>query len=227
VLDRQWVAGTGGEMYRFDHFDPAANRFTRLWVYDLDQEAWGLRAITYAEFATLEQEGADERTADWLGREGWLREFAPDPRSPGRQILARYTPFERTRLELDSSGYFKVDAPDSEMMTYRQLREYIAQLQSSGTYAARYMVSLQRKIAFPFVTVIMTMIAVPFAVATGRRGALYGIGVGIVLAIVYYVALSVFGALGEGGVLGPVLAAWAPNILFGAVALYMLLTVRT
>ena len=46
----------------------------------------------------------------------------------------------------------------------------------------------------------MTLLAVPFAVTTGRRGALYGIGVGIVLAIVYWMMLSVFGALGAGGV---------------------------
>ena len=44
------------------------------------------------------------------------------------------------------------------------------------------MVQLQRKVAFPFVTLIMTLLAVPFAVTTGRRGAIYGVGVGIVLA---------------------------------------------
>ena len=49
----------------------------------------------------------------------------------------------------------------------------------------------------------MTLLAVPFAVTTGRRGALYGIGVGIVVAIVYWIMLSIFGALGEGGVAGP------------------------
>ena len=90
-----------------------------------------------------------------------------------------------------------------------------------------YLVELQRKVAFPFVTLVMTLLAVPFAVTTGRRGALYGIGIGIVLAIVYWIAMSVFGAMGPGGVLTPVLAAWAPNIVFGALAAYMILTVRT
>ena len=88
-------------------------------------------------------------------------------------------------------------------------------------------VQLQRKVAFPFVTLVMTLLAVPFAVTTGRRGALYGIGIGIVIAIVYWMMLNVFGALGEGGVTPPILAAWAPNILFGAAAIYMVLTVRT
>ena len=86
---------------------------------------------------------------------------------------------------------------------------------------------LQRKIAFPFATVIMALLAVPFAVTTGRRGAMYGIGIGIALSIAYWVILNVFSALGEGGVMTPMVAAWAPNMLFGAAALYMVLTVRT
>ena len=53
---------------------------------------------------------------------------------------------------------------------------------------------------FPFVTLVMTFIAVPFAVTTGRRGAMYGIGVGIVLALVYWTMISVFAAFGAGGI---------------------------
>jgi lipopolysaccharide export LptBFGC system permease protein LptF len=100
-------------------------------------------------------------------------------------------------------------------------------LRASGFRVVPYMVQLQRKVAFPFITLIMTLLAVPFAVTTGRRGALYGIGIGIVLAITYWTMQSVFAAVGAGGVISPVLAAWAPNILFGAAAVYMMLTVRT
>ena len=89
------------------------------------------------------------------------------------------------------------------------------------------MVQLQRKLAFPFVAVIMTLLAVPFAVTMGRHGAMFGIGAGLVLALVYWTMLSVFGAIGAGGWIHPVLAAWAPNIFFGAAAVYLLLTVRT
>jgi lipopolysaccharide export LptBFGC system permease protein LptF len=38
---------------------------------------------------------------------------------------------------------------------------------------------------------------------------------------------NVFGAIGSAGLLAPVLAAWAPNALFGAAAAYLLFTVRT
>ena len=112
-------------------------------------------------------------------------------------------------------------------MTFSELKGYIAELQSSGYHVIPYKVALQQKLAFPFVAIIMTLLAVPFAVTTGRSGAIYGIGVGLVLAIIYRTALSLFGALGSGGWIDPTLAAWAPNILFGAAAAYLLLTVRT
>ena len=47
------------------------------------------------------------------------------------------------------------------------------------------------------------------------------------LALVYWVMISVFAAFGAGGLLDPMLAAWAPNLIFGAAAAFLLLTVRT
>jgi lipopolysaccharide export LptBFGC system permease protein LptF len=138
-----------------------------------------------------------------------------------------YKPFTEESMPLESPSYFKTDEPIAEFMTYAQLRDYIVRLQASGANVVPQIVALQRKVAFPFVTIILTVLAVPFAVTTGRRGAMYGIGIGIVLAIVYWVMLSVSGALGAGGVLPPFLAAWSPNIIFGAAALYLVLTVRT
>ena len=75
-------------------------------------------------------------------------------------------------------------------MTYGQLKQYVAQLQLGGYDVVPYLVALQRKVAFPFVTVVMTLLAVPFAVSTGRRGALYGVGIGIVLAITFWLMQS-------------------------------------
>jgi lipopolysaccharide export LptBFGC system permease protein LptF len=112
-------------------------------------------------------------------------------------------------------------------MNFRQLRAYVRELEASGFNVVPHLVALQRKVSFPFVTLIMTLIAVPFAVTTGRRGALYGVGVGIVLAITYWLVFSVCAAIGSAGLMSPLLAAWLPNVLFGAAGVYLLLTVRT
>ena len=52
-------------------------------------------------------------------------------------------------------------------MNFGQLRGYIEDLKASGYNVLEYEVALQRKVAFPMVTMIMTLIAVPFAVTTG------------------------------------------------------------
>jgi lipopolysaccharide export LptBFGC system permease protein LptF len=162
-----------------------------------------------------------------MARGGWTREFTTATRRNGVRPVVSYKPFAERTISLEPPSYFKTEEPDADRMTYGELKKYILQLQASGYHVVPYMVQLQKKVAFPFVTVIMTLLAVPFAVTTGRSGAIYGVGVGIVLALVYWTALSVFGALGAGGWISPVLGAWAPNIIFASAAAYMLLTVRT
>jgi lipopolysaccharide export LptBFGC system permease protein LptF len=156
----------------------------------------------------------------WVAPGGWRRTLA------GPAVTA-YTPFDLSRLSLEPADYFETETPEPDRMNFVELRRHIEELQTGGYNVTEYEVALQRKFAFPLVTLVMTLIAVPFAVTTGKRGAMYGIGIGIVLALVYWTAISVFAAFGASGLLSPALAAWAPNLLFGATAAYLLLTVRT
>jgi lipopolysaccharide export LptBFGC system permease protein LptF len=113
------------------------------------------------------------------------------------------------------------------MMTVPQLKNFIDELSASGFNITPLSVELQKKIAFPFVTFVMTLLAVPFGMTTGKRGTLYGIGIGIVIALSYWFAVGAFGAVGKAGLLSPVLAGWAPNVLAAGGAAYLLLTART
>ena len=101
-------------------------------------------------------------------------------------------------MVMEGPGYFGSERPDADHMSYQQLRDHVASLRASGFNVVPYIVALHRKISFPFVTVIMALIAV-----------------------------SVFAAVGAGGLIAPSLAAWAPNIIFGCAAMYLILTVRT
>ena len=118
-------------------------------------------------------------------------------------------------------------APLAEMMTVPQLRRYIEELSASGFNVVPLTIDLQKKLAFPFVTVVMTLLAIPFGMTTGKRGTLYGIGIGIVLALSYWIVMGAFGAIGKAAGLAPVMAGWAPNILAAGSAAYLLLTTRT
>jgi LPS export ABC transporter permease LptF len=231
-LTQHWRVGTGGQIYLFDVFEPKPPRFTRLHIYDVDQSAWRLRSITYMNEVVLQRERrGGELVPVWKGKKGWHRDLTPVGHGrggrPDEDMAVRYEAVNERVLPLEEPKYFQSSVPKADQMTLSELRTYIAQLRASGSNVVPYLVELQRKIAFPLVTVVMTLIAVPFAITTGRRGALYGIGIGIVLAIVYFIVMSVFVAMGQGGILTPVLAAWAPNLMFGALAAYMILTVRT
>jgi lipopolysaccharide export LptBFGC system permease protein LptF len=96
-----------------------------------------------------------------------------------------------------------------------------------GFDAVPLTVQLHRKLSFPMVGLVMTLIGIPFAFVVARRGALYGIGVSIIIAIVYWACLGTFEALGNNALLPAALAAWAPNLLFGAAGLYRMLTLET
>ena len=216
VLNRRWVAGGNGQIYHYDYFDPRTQRFSGLSIFEFADKADTLARRVYADRAISEGSGSA-----WRLEQGWTREFLPTGDTKA------FAPFDKQQFTIEPASYFATDSPDERFMSYSQLRGYIGRLQTSGFDVIEQQVALERKISFPFVTLVMTLLAVPFAVTTGRRGAMYGIGVGIVLAIVYWVAISVFAALGTGGLVAPMLAAWAPNLLFAAGAGYLLLTVRT
>ena len=232
VLNRQWIIGKSGDIYRYEFFDPRLNQFSKLSMFHLNESTWKLDSLIYAHDAALvTHAGADgQPVVTWRARNGWTREFTtakPTRRRRAERPLVQYTPFGERAISLEPPAYFKTDEPEADRMTYGELKHYIGELQASGYHVVPYMVHLQRKVAFPFVTLVMTLLAVPFAVTTGRSGAIYGVGAGIVLALVYWTMLSIFGAMGAGGWISPMLGAWAPNILFGAAAAYLLLTVRT
>jgi len=220
TLTRQWVAGRDNRIYHFNFFDPRARQLTGLDIFEFGEGMANLTRRTFAERAIyLPSDGATSDT--WRLEKSWTRQFDKS------QGVPPFTATESEQKRIESASYFGTEQPDARFMTYAQLQLYTERLRSSGVDVLEQQVALARKISFPFITIIMTVIAVPFAVTTGRNGALAGIGVGIGLAITYRTADSLFGALGMGGMMAPALAAWAPNLLFGAGALYLLLTVKT
>jgi lipopolysaccharide export LptBFGC system permease protein LptF len=73
----------------------------------------------------------------------------------------------------------------------------------------------------------MAVLAVPFSLQTGRRGALTGIAVALGIAIFYWMSSGLFEALGNVNQLPAALAAWAPNLLFGLAGGYLMFKVQT
>jgi lipopolysaccharide export LptBFGC system permease protein LptF len=107
------------------------------------------------------------------------------------------------------------------------LDDEIEGLAKSGYDTTRLRVKYWQKtatIATPLVTVLLGL---PFAFKVGRRGSMYGVGVGLILAIVFWATAAIFNALGLETILPPLLAAWSPNVFYAVVGIYFLLFVPT
>ena len=112
-------------------------------------------------------------------------------------------------------------------MSYEELRRYIDDLQQSGFDAVRLKVQLQKKIAFPLITLVMAVLAIPFSASGRRGGALAGVAVAIGIAVVYWVTVRTVRGDGQCQPAARMLAAWAPDLIFALAGGYMLLRVPT
>jgi LPS export ABC transporter permease LptG/LPS export ABC transporter permease LptF len=218
LLNNRWLVGSNGQIYHYQSLDPRSHVLTGLEVYEFTPHMDRIVRRMYAEIATRDADSAGDT---WQVRRGWLREFDAQSNVQDAKLIVA------ERRTLESADYFGTEKPNPDFMGYLELRQYTEKMRAGGFATLEQQVALARKLAFPFVTLIMTLLAVPFASTIGRSGAMGGLGVGIALAISYWTLISVFAALGAGGALPPLMAAWAPNLLFGAAALYLLLTVRT
>jgi LPS export ABC transporter permease LptF/LPS export ABC transporter permease LptG len=239
LLDRRWILAGDGRFYNYDFLveRPAApprvaaaarapnnGEFSLfgLSIYGVDPASWELQERVFTGRAVFDP-------ASWTYdlERGWRRSMAP----PG---TFRRFDSERVRAlgkepggEIEPPSYFYREERPSDTMRFSELQKQIESLRERGFDVAELSVELHQKLSFPAVGLVMTLIGLPFAFVVARRGALYGIGVSIVVGIVYWACMGIFVALGKNALIAPVLAAWAPNLIFGAAGLYLTLNLDT
>ncbi|AEU35652.1 LPS export ABC transporter permease LptG [Granulicella mallensis] len=221
--DRKWMSGqTLGNkeptrIFYYQFFDSDKNVFANLTVFEFQP---GTFTLTRRIFATSAR--WDDSVNRWVFENGWQRTFSGD-------AISSYQPFTLNSFpEIhEQPGYFKKEDRQSQEMSYSELSKYIRDLKQSGFDTTRLRVQLNRKIAYPLMALVMAILAVPFALSTGKRGGLAGMGAGIGVAISYWVIAAIFENLGNVNSLPSILAAWSPDILFAMVGTYLLLRVPT
>lgn len=110
-----------------------------------------------------------------------------------------------------------------EFMNHAQLREYIhlLELESKST-ARKLLVELDYKISLPFASLVVMLIGIPFALNKVRSKAMASMGIALAIALAFYSVNATFLALGRGGFIPPIIAAWAANVLFAGGGIYLI-----
>jgi LPS export ABC transporter permease LptG/LPS export ABC transporter permease LptF len=214
-VDRRWVIGKDqNRIFHYRYFDPIATGFSQLAIYDINPDSWKLKKRTYADKGFLKN-----KTLSLVNC--WVRDFEGD-------LPISYAREEKMNLILaEDKTYFLKEWKEPVQMSYAELKRYIYRIKERGFNTVRFEVDLYHKISFPLSSLIMVIIGIPFAFSMGKRGTLVGLGLSVLIAMVYWATIAIFRGLGYASFLDAFLAAWGPNLIFGLVGLYLLFTLRT
>src|SRR5579875_1884695 len=221
--DRKWISGqttSAGDptrIFYYQFFDPDRNVFANLTVFEFQPGTFALQRRLFATSAHW-----DAAQNQWVLEHGWQRSFV-------RETVSGFSTFQAASFPgiREQPSYFKKEERPSQEMSYDELSGYINDLQQSGFDTTRLRVQLNRKLAYPLITLVMAIVAVPFALSTGKRGNIAGLGTAIGVAIAYYVIANIFENLGDVNSLPALLAAWSPDLLFAMLGSYLLLRTPT
>ncbi len=220
--DQKWIFGAEkpdepNHIFYYQLFDSDKDSFGNISIFEFAPNTFTLSRRIFASSAHWEP-----RIHQWVFEHGWERTFS------GVEIQS-YRPFEVSTFAgiHEPPGYFKKETRQSSEMSFVELNHYIGDLRQSGFDTMRLRVALNHKLAYPLITLVMAVLAVPFALSMGRSGSLAGIGVAISVAIAYWVVAGTFEAMGNVNMLPALFAAWFPDVLFALAGSYLLLRTPT
>jgi lipopolysaccharide export system permease protein len=212
--ERLWLRTADSRFYRVELLNPASADLYGVTVLEVDRDSFRLHSRLDARRAHWTPEG-------WELTDGAFREFGP--RGEVQTI-----PFVVTAIDLREGmeDFTRIHKPIAAM-SYLELRDYVDRLEATGYQVKKYTVELYSKLSFPWVNLIMVLVAIPFSLQAPRGGRLFGVALAIAIMagylVVHYVAL----AFARADLLPPLLAAWTANIIFLGLGASLFLRART
>ena len=126
-----------------------------------------------------------------------------------------------TTLAIQPDELF-IRAEMAEMMTNKELREYIAKQRQRGTGNLQaFKTEWWKRWASPIGAFIMTLLGVTLSSKKQRGGMGKNLGIGITLTALYILFSTTSTTLSVSGVLTPFMAVWLPNFLFLSIGIVL------
>jgi lipopolysaccharide export system permease protein len=110
-------------------------------------------------------------------------------------------------------------------MNAHDLAEHIDRLIAtgqSGNTINELKVQWHQKFSVPFASLIFALVGAPLGLRPQRSTSSIGLGLSILVIFAYYILMFLGMAMGQTGALSPLVGAWAPNVLAGAIGVYFL-----
>ena len=177
-----------------------------------------------------------DRTNTIFAKEGFV---VNDPKS--HEVALRLIDGDIHRYEPKSNVYQKVQFSTYDLrlelakifgslekklkeheMSVEEIKEKMAKMKQRGENTTPQEIEIHKRYAIPFVCLVFGLVGLPLGIQPRRSGRSHGFVFSILILLAYYIALTSFEILANRHVIPPPAVGWAPNILFGALGVYLL-----
>jgi LPS export ABC transporter permease LptG len=192
-------------LYYIGSLDAQTNKFENMILIILDQSKNIKRRV-------MAQSGYYARGKWFLEK---VTSYETDPEGkligePDHFDIREYPEIEETPQD------FKEAAAEGDFLSYKELQGHIRKMEESGIQVSSERVDLQGKLASPWQSLIMILVALIFLARTiKRKAAALHVLFCLIVIFTYYVINALFMAVGKSGAISPFASAWAANFIFG------------
>jgi lipopolysaccharide export system permease protein len=171
--------------------------------------AWTFFDVSVKEIAQVNAQLMSSRQTNMLA----MPEFTEKPQEIQSEIkISSYQNLRNSR---------RADIPLKVIYNHLRLNPNLPRADASWLLTKLY-----GRLAAPWTCLVVVLIAIPFGAVSGRRNLFVGVAGSIFICFAYFVIQQVSLALGSAGHLPAWLAAWLPNMIFGATGLMLMARVR-
>jgi lipopolysaccharide export system permease protein len=200
ILSNVWVLA-GDDLIRAGHVAGSGPSFHAERVTIYDRTAGILHRVVEAERAVPDPAGNEWRLS---GVRIYDAEMNVVRRAAAMEGMAGVTPGQLTLAKVDPNE-----------LDYWTLKRRIGELEAAGRPSDEARAGLAHKISGPLSTLLMPLLAAVAAFGLARSGqVLLRACIGMALGFAYFVADNFSLAMGNAGAYPPLVAAWAPFLLF-------------
>ncbi len=207
--DQQAFRDQQGRIIYVEHMDAKTNRLQGVMILEEDGEA-RLTSLTAARLAELHGE-------HWVLRDAVQVSFD----RYGQPVGAPQHFQTRATTLWEALQDYYLDQRSEFEMTTREMRQAARAMEVGGLDAQRMRVRLQFKYSMPVACLVFALVAAPLAARYAHLGSFVGIVISILVVFLYNGVRSWGLAFGLVGELHPIAAAWAQNVVFGLLGLWL------
>ncbi|MDL1962966.1 MAG: LPS export ABC transporter permease LptF [Deltaproteobacteria bacterium] len=124
-------------------------------------------------------------------------------------------------LDLKKSVTAKKKRKDEKEMSIAELQKYLKDTVNKDAKYHAALIEFHRKFSIPFACFAFGLLGVPLGVQSKSSKRAFGLGLGLVFFLLYYLMLSAGWVFGEAGVYPPIVGMWLPNIVIGGIGFYL------